>query len=165
VPQLIFNKYRDGGAGVFIHDPGLTKSDGLDGPVIGNNDPTNTPGGDFAPIMIERFTRITTNTLFIYYTLSTWNPYAVVKMRSAFRIEPLIDPGSLAYDASKGFTFTWNAPTNENFEMDYSTVLPTTNWSSFTNIITSLNGVFKFTDHGAKSGGLGNKFYRVRTLP
>ena len=34
-PQLIFNKLRDGGWGVFIHNPNQVPNDGLDGPVIG----------------------------------------------------------------------------------------------------------------------------------
>lgn len=163
-PQLIFNKLRDGGSGVFIHDPGLTNNDGLDGPVIGNNDPTNTPGGDFAPIMIERFTRITNSTLFIYYTMSTWNPYTVVKMRSAFTITPVVDPGSLVHKKNK-FSFTWNAPTNQSYQVDYSSNLSSA-WTTFTNIITSTNGTFDFTNNEAPAGGLPpTRFYRVRTSP
>jgi hypothetical protein len=36
--------------------------------------------------MIERFTRVNGNTLSIYYTISTWNPYTTVEMRSDFAI-------------------------------------------------------------------------------
>ncbi len=36
--------------------------------------------------MIERFTEVDGNTLKIYYTMSTWNPYTVVKMESDFAI-------------------------------------------------------------------------------
>jgi len=161
-PQLIFNKLRDGGSGVFIHDPNLSTNDGLNGPVIGNLDPTNTAGGDFAPIMIERFTRITNSTLFVYYTLSTWNPYTVIKMRSAFTISPVIDPGSLL-KTDKQFSFAWSAPTNISYQVDYSTNL-LSGWATFTNLITSTNGTFNFTDSGTNSGGFGNtKFYRLRT--
>ncbi len=163
-PQLIFNKYRDGGAGVFIHEPNLTNNDGLDGPVIGNNDPTNTPGGEFAPIMIERFTRMTNSTLFIYYTLSTWNPYTVVKMRSAFAILPVIDRASLDRKRKK-FSFAWYAPTNQSYQVDYTDALPPA-WTTLTNVITSTNGTFNFTDDGTNSGGFGpSKFYRVRAAP
>lgn len=34
--------------------------------------------------MIERFTRVAGSKLSIYYTLSTWNPYTIVMMRSDF---------------------------------------------------------------------------------
>jgi len=159
-PQLIFNKFRDGADGVFIHDPSLAKNDGLDGPTIGNNDPTNTFGGEFAPIMIERFARITNSTLFIYYTLSTWNPYAVVKMRSAFTITPVVDPGSLVHKKNK-FSFSWNAPTNISYQVDYSSNL-LSGWMTFTDIITSTNGIFDFTN--TETGGLPpTRFYRLRT--
>jgi hypothetical protein len=94
-PQLIYNKYRDGGDGLFIYD--ARTHTGPAGPTIPPEDhnPTNTDGTTFAPIMIQRFTRITNSMLLIYYTVSTWNPYTVVKMRSAFTITPVIDPGSL----------------------------------------------------------------------
>jgi hypothetical protein len=162
-PQLIFNKYRDNGAGVFIYDP-ATNDASLAGPTVdpATAPPATTPGGDFAPIMIERFTRITNSTLFIYYTMSTWNPYTVVKMRSAFTITPVIDPGSLV-KLKKKFSFAWSAPMNISYQVDYSTNLPA-GWTTLPDIITSSNGTFNFTDNGTNSGGLGNtKFYRLRT--
>jgi len=161
-PQLIFNKYRDDGAGVFIHDPSLATNDGLDGPVIGDISPTATAGGDFAPIMIERFTRVSDSTLYIYYTMSTWNPYTVVKMRSAFTIVPVIDPATMV-KTKTNVTFSWAAPTNESYQMGYSSNL-LSGWTTLTNLITSTNGTFNFTDDGTMSGGLGNaKFYRLQT--
>ena len=71
---------------MYIHNPNASPNDGLNGPVIGSNDPFTTPGGDFAPQLVERFTKVTGNTLRIYYLMSTWNPYTVVKMRSSFTI-------------------------------------------------------------------------------
>jgi hypothetical protein len=85
-PQLIFNPRRDGAMGTFIHDPTIVPSDGLAGPTIGPNDPNTTRGAAYAPYMIDRFTRVNGSTLSIYYTLSTWNPYTVVMMRSDLTI-------------------------------------------------------------------------------
>lgn len=88
-PQLIFNAKRDGALGTFIHDPGIVPDppgDGLNGPTIGGNDPYATRGATYAPYTIERFTRVTGNMLSIYYTVSTWNPYTTVEMRSDFVI-------------------------------------------------------------------------------
>ena len=88
-PQLIFNGKRDNGLGVFIHDPSLPPpGDGLNGPTIAptNNPPATTRGGEYAPYMIERFTRVRGDTLTIDYAMSTWNPYTVVRMRSDFAI-------------------------------------------------------------------------------
>lgn len=85
-PQVIFDPRRDGGYGHFIHDPAIVPDDGLDGPTIGNADPHSTAGGEYAPYVLERFTRTDGNTLTIYYVMSTWNPYTVVLMRSRFTI-------------------------------------------------------------------------------
>jgi hypothetical protein len=87
-PQLVFNAIRDHALGVFIHDPKSVPDDLLDGPTIApaNNPPATTRGGIYAPFQIERFTRVAGETLTISYTLSTWNPYTVVRMRSQFRI-------------------------------------------------------------------------------
>ena len=88
-PQLIFNPRRDGASGSYIHDPRIVPNppgDGLNGPTIGENDPYTTPGGAYAPYMIERFMRVNGDRLSIYYTLSTWNPYTIVEMRSDFDI-------------------------------------------------------------------------------
>ena len=108
-PQLIFNDKRDDGKGVFIHDPSSVPDppgDGLNGPVTGgSNGPYATAGGSYAPLMIERFLTVTGNTLKIYYTMSTWNPYTVVRMRSEFTIAtppsaPAIASGSVANGAT-----------------------------------------------------------------
>jgi hypothetical protein len=88
-PQQIFNSRRDGALGRYIHDPTILPNppgDGLNGPTIGPNDPYTTHGAAYAPFMIERFTRVANGKLSIYYTLSTWNPYTVVEMRSDFAI-------------------------------------------------------------------------------
>ena len=86
-PQLIYSPQRDVGLGVFIHDPSLPPpGDKLTGPTIGGADPVTTRGGAYAPYTIERFMTVTGNTLNVYYTLSTWNPYTVVLMRSTFQI-------------------------------------------------------------------------------
>jgi hypothetical protein len=90
-PQLILNAERDNVRGQFLHDPAVLPNppgDGLNGPTIGGNNPVTTPGGLYAPYLIERFTRVAGDRLKIYYVLSTWNPYTVVKMRAEFRITP-----------------------------------------------------------------------------
>jgi hypothetical protein len=162
-PQLIYNKFRDGGDGVYIYD--ARTHTGPAGPTIHPTDniPTNTDGATFAPNMIERFTRITNSTLVVYYTMSTWNPYTVLKMRSWFTISPVIDPASLVKRKDR-FSFSWSAPTNAAYQVDYSGALPA--WSTFTNVITSTNGVFNFTDGVPGDGGLPSpRFYRLRTTP
>jgi hypothetical protein len=108
-PQKIFNDCQYGALGSYMFyyavnqaangcptalPAGTTTfpaSAGPAGPTIGpqvppGNPPLTTRAGAFAPEMIGRFTEIQGNTLKIYYTLSTWNPYAVVEMESDFQI-------------------------------------------------------------------------------
>jgi Domain of unknown function (DUF4185) len=164
-PALIFNAQRDGGAGTFIYSTNASDHDlSLAGPIIGTNVPADTPGGIYAPYQIERFTTIQSNTLTLYYTMATWNPYTIVLMKSDFTIAPVIDPASLM-KTKKEVTFSWTAPTNGSYEVDYTTNLPS-GWTTLTKIITSTTGTFNFTDNGTNSGGFGNlKFYRLQTAP
>jgi len=88
-PKLIFNDKRDNALGHYIYSANPNYNDlSLAGPVIGTNNPVNTTGGGYAPYQVARFTQMTSNTLTLYYTLSTWNPYTVVLMESQFAIEP-----------------------------------------------------------------------------
>ena len=70
----------------FIHQ--ARSNDGLAGPVIGppGTDPEAVQGGMYAPYVIERFTKLDGGRLTIYFVLSTWNPYVVVLMKSAFKV-------------------------------------------------------------------------------
>jgi len=88
-PQILFNEVRDGALGKFIHDPRLKPDDGLAGPVIGAGqaDPAAVQGGDYAPYVVERWTKVQDNELNLYYCLSTWNPYVVVLMKSRLTVE------------------------------------------------------------------------------
>lgn len=86
-PILIFNDKRDGGLGTYIYTTNSNYTDlNLAGPTIGGNIPTNTTGGSYAPYLIGRFTQVSSNVLTIYFTLSTWNPYTVVLIKSQFDV-------------------------------------------------------------------------------
>ncbi len=113
-PKLIFNDKRDHGLGNFIYGANTNYDDlGLAGPVIGDNVPTNTTGGSYAPYMIQRFTQVTSDQLTLYYTMSTWNPYTVVLMKSDFAITP-------GTESSSNWVATWGtgpiAPTAANID-------------------------------------------------
>src|SRR5208283_871044 len=139
---------------------------GPDGPTINptQNNPTNADGATYAPYLIESFTRIANSTVFIYYTMATWNPYTVLKMRSAFSIIPVIDPTSLV-KLKKKSSFAWTAPTNITYQVAYTTNL-LSGWTALTILVSSTNGTFNFTDDGTNSGGFGStKFYRLQSPP
>ena len=88
-PQTVFNAERDGALGRWIHDPRVKPDDGLAGPVIGEGQshPEAVPGGEYAPYVVERWTKVQGSELDLYYVMSTWNPYVVVLMKSRLRVE------------------------------------------------------------------------------
>ena len=164
-PQMIFNATRDHGFGSYIHKNDHIPT-GPDGPTIDpdKNDPTNTDGATYAPYLIESFTSISNSTVSIYYTMAAWNPYTVLKMRSAFAIVPQINPSTLV-KTKTNFSFAWSAPTNIVYQVGCSTNL-LKSWITLTNLITLTNGTFNFTDPGTNSGGFDKvKFYRLQSSP
>jgi hypothetical protein len=65
-----------------------------------------------------------------------------------------------------GVVLTWNAPASARFNVQWTPTLVPAVWTSFTNTITSLTGVFQFTDDGTQTGGLGGpRYYRLLQLP
>lgn len=62
--------------------------DGLEWPLKKFNGASrrSEQGAIYAPYVIERFTRVDGDRLKLYYTLSTWNPYVVLLMRSEFTV-------------------------------------------------------------------------------
>jgi hypothetical protein len=101
-PQIIFNPVKDRGFGAFIYNPDATidpcnpfatppaLTGGPAGPALNPNDPKacQTRGDAYGPFMIHRFNSLDQNnaTLSIYYTMSTFDPYTIVLMRSDFKI-------------------------------------------------------------------------------
>jgi hypothetical protein len=68
--------------------------------------------------------------------------------------------------AGAGFLLTWTAPPNQRFQVEYSFTMPATNWTSFTNVVTSATSNYSFIDDGSQTGGLTpGRYYRVRQLP
>lgn len=77
-PHVIFDPWRDGGYGNFMHVPfNFERRDWV-------HDPGRELewGGEYGPYLIPRFTTGDASRCTLYYTLSIWNPYAVVIMRS-----------------------------------------------------------------------------------
>ena len=71
-----------------------------------------------------------------------------------------------------GFWFTWSAPTNYLFEMQWTTnLVPVITWHTFPDIIaystfvSPTNSLFNFLDDGSQSGLGPLKFYRLILLP
>jgi hypothetical protein len=82
---VIFGPWRDQGYGHFMHISAKSeaKKDSL-------NDPNRADewGGEYGPYIMARFTEATSDGCRIFYTMSTWNPYQVMVMKSEFKINP-----------------------------------------------------------------------------
>jgi hypothetical protein len=80
---VIFDPARDNGFGHFIHvPPSVTgEHDGLSDP-----GQTEKHGGDYGPYVMARYTTGNAGGCRIYFTMSTWNPYAVMVMQSDLRL-------------------------------------------------------------------------------
>jgi Domain of unknown function (DUF4185) len=76
---IIFEPHRDNGYGHFMH--GESKTDGL-------SDPSRAAegGGEYGPYILSRYTTRSEGHCRIYYTMSTWNPYQVMVMRSELKL-------------------------------------------------------------------------------
>jgi hypothetical protein len=80
---VIFEPWRDRGYGHFLHISAKFK---------GKQDRLSDPkredewGGEYGPYLMARYTRGSAERCRIYYTLSTWNPYQVVVMRSELQL-------------------------------------------------------------------------------
>jgi hypothetical protein len=76
---VIFDPWRDNGYGHFLHISAKAreKSDAI-------SDPKREDewGGEYGPYVMARYTTGDNPKCRIYYTMSTWNPYQVVVMRS-----------------------------------------------------------------------------------
>ncbi|HEY4983968.1 MAG TPA: cadherin repeat domain-containing protein, partial [Verrucomicrobiae bacterium] len=95
--------------------------------------------------------------------LSATNSFNVIVLAPITNAVPF---SSFAF-TTNGFQLQWNAGTTNLFQVQWTTnLLPVINWNTFTNILSSISGIFTFTDDGSQSGGLGGtKFYRLIEYP
>src|SRR5262249_12485141 len=76
---IIFEPWGDNGYRHFMHVPNLDD--------LSDRGRENDWGGEYAPIIIPRYTLGSGTTTKIRYTMSTWNPYTVVIMESELQLE------------------------------------------------------------------------------
>ncbi|HEU6449022.1 MAG TPA: S8 family serine peptidase [Verrucomicrobiae bacterium] len=74
---------------------------------------------------------------------------------------------SVTITAGPAAQLQWTAPTNYEFQVQWTTSLSSPIvWNTFTNIVTSPTITFSFTDDGSQSGGFTTtKFYRLVEYP
>ena len=81
---VIFDPGRDNGYGHFMHISSKAKKNADD-----LSDPKRQEewGGEYGPYIMSRFTTGTGGRCRIYFTMSTWNPYQVMVMRSDLKLK------------------------------------------------------------------------------
>ena len=81
--SVIFDPHRDGGYGKFMHVPA---GPGRRSTTFNDRGREKEWGGEYGPYLMARYTRPLPAGCRIYYTLSTWNPYQVVIMKTDLRL-------------------------------------------------------------------------------
>jgi subtilisin-like proprotein convertase family protein len=66
---------------------------------------------------------------------------------------------------TNGIVLQWSGQTTNTYQVQWTATLSPPSWSNFSNVITSDNGTFSFTDDGSQSPGLAMaRFYRLVRL-
>jgi uncharacterized protein (TIGR03437 family) len=98
-PQTIFNGLRDKGICFFIHRAVTPTSPACD--QVGDPGREDVQGGSYGPYFLSRFTTGTASgTSTFYYTMSTWNPYVQVIMKSTIQVPNASTVNAASFDAS-----------------------------------------------------------------
>jgi hypothetical protein len=96
------------------------------------------------------------------------SPYHFFRVSEGLVVAPYVAPVRITSIArgTNGVRMQWLAPTNSQFQVQWTPALAPSAWAPFTNILTSTNGIFSFLDDGSQSGGLvGPRYYRLQQLP
>jgi subtilisin-like proprotein convertase family protein len=96
--------------------------------------------------------------------LSATNSFSVI-------VNPIPPISSVVY-TNGGILLTWFAPSNDLFQVQFTDSLASTNWTTFTNIVSynpafpdsSTNAQFNFFDDGLQYPFTGLRFYRLQLI-
>ena len=79
----------------------------------------------------------------------------------------LFPPANLTVNqAPGGIRLDWTGGPGASYKVDWTPTIAPTVWTPFTNVFTSTNTSFTFTDDGSQTGGLGGmRYYRVYQVP
>jgi subtilisin-like proprotein convertase family protein len=121
----------------------------------------------FSSIITYTGPGVTTNGQFTFFDNGSQYPFTGLRFYRLILLgsSPAFTgpPISNIFINGSGLNLEWFAPPNDQFEVRWTTNLtPVINWNLFSNIITSTNGTFLFTDTNAP---LLMKFYQLLLLP
>ncbi|HXG46014.1 MAG TPA: hypothetical protein VNO52_00185, partial [Methylomirabilota bacterium] len=123
------------------------------------------------PIWLPAAPLVTATNTFMVYCIPLPSPFSFFRVREYLAptnsvSAPQLTVTSGAGPLTNGFSFTWTAPTNLQFAVQWADAPDTNTWRFYPRRITSTNGLFQFTDDGSRTGGLGaQRFYRVLLAP
>jgi hypothetical protein len=80
---VLFEPDRDNGYGHFMHISSKSKRNA---DVLSDANQEERWGGEYGPYLMSRYTHEAEGHCRIYYTMSTWNPYQVMVMRSDLKL-------------------------------------------------------------------------------
>ena len=100
--------------------------------------------------------------------ISLPSPYHFFRVSEGLVVTPYVPPVRITSITSdtNGVLLQWLAPTNSQFQAQWTLSLAPPAWTNFSNTLTYTNGAFSFLDDGSQSGGLGGRrYYRLQQLP
>jgi hypothetical protein len=111
-------------------------------------------------------TAVDTNTTYCVALPSPYHYFRVIEGLALGTVPPAPVAITSITVAPGGVTLGWVAATNSRWQVQWTPELMPASWLAFTNVITSTNGQFNFTDDGSQSGGLGpTRYYRLLSVP
>jgi len=103
------------------------------------------------------------------YCVPLPSPYRFFRVVEGIVINPFVPPPKInsITRVPGGFLLQWNGPTNQLYEVQWSTnLVPPSVWTAFTPPVSSTSGRFGYVDDGSQTGGLSRlRFYRLRLWP
>jgi hypothetical protein len=111
---------------------------------------------------------ITASDVLTTFCLPLPSPYQFFRVGEGLVVTPYVAPlmiNSIRVGRN-GVLLQWSAPTNSQFQVQWSPSLAPPAWTAFTSVLTSTNGAFWFLDDGSQSDCVaGPRYYRLEQLP
>jgi subtilisin family serine protease/subtilisin-like proprotein convertase family protein len=111
---------------------------------------------------------ITASDVLTTFCLPLPSAYQFFRVGEGLVVTPYVPPIRISSITvgTNGVLLQWLAPTNSQFQAQWTPALAPPLWNSFTNTLTYTNGIFSFLDDGSQSSGLASpRYYRLQQLP
>jgi subtilisin family serine protease/subtilisin-like proprotein convertase family protein len=102
------------------------------------------------------------------YCVPLPSPYQFFRVREGQELNPYVPPPSITRIRQRfnGIEITWSGPPGQQYQVEWSPTLIPPVWTPFTEIVTSITGVYQYLDDGSQTAGFGPvRYYRLVLLP